>query len=186
MNQITEKDFPIDIRWVVKSALQFLIPAIVLILYYYLETTRFASSTRPKSDSAPYFSLIFAFAYPITGISVIWLRLKNFHFSLDPKCLTINQGIINKSQIHIPYGVIQNILVKQSILDRLFGLAFLTVENAVGQGAFYEGRQKVEPVGVHGNKVSIPGLKKEHAEKLKDVLLQKMKENPHTDTKSGL
>ena len=115
--------------------------------------------------------------------------------------LTLRQGILSKQQRHIPYGVIQNLFVKQDLFNRVFGLASLTVENASqGAGAFTapqeqkvfglrvgnQRQQQVEMVGFSGNKVSIPGLTKQNAETLKEIVLQKMKENPIEDSQSGL
>jgi len=88
---------------------------------------------------------------------------------------------------YIPYGVIQNIIVKQDLFDRIFGLASLIIENASESGGAFElQNQQVETVGFYGNKVTIHGLTKTNAEILKSIILQKMKENPTEDTRSGL
>ena len=107
---------------------------------------------------------------------------------------------MSKQERHIPYGVIQNIYVKQDLLDRLFGLASLAIENASQGAGSQDGnttkifgmtfsnqrRQQTEIVGFRGNKVSVPGLTKQNAEVLKGIVLQKMKENPIEDSQSGL
>ena len=141
------------------------------------------------------------FAYPIFDFMVTILRRATFHYSIDEQFLTLRQGILSKQERHIPYGVIQNIFVKQDLLDRILGLASLTIENASqGAGALAASqeltafgfriggrrRPRIEMVGFSGNKVNIPGLKKINAEILKEIILKKMKENPIEDSQSGL
>lgn len=113
-----------------------------------------------------------------------------FHYLLEEKFLTIQQGIISKQQKHTPYGVIQNIFVRQDIFDRLFNLASLTIENAAQAGGINNLRasksNKYEKIGFRGNRIVIPGLKREDAESLKIAILEKMKANPIDDSQSGL
>jgi uncharacterized membrane protein YdbT with pleckstrin-like domain len=137
----------------------------------------------------------------IFRVIVTIFKRANFHYSLEEKFLTLKQGILSKQERHIPYGVIQNLLVKQDLFDRIFNLASLTIENAA-QGAGYltsprqekvfgirisrRQQQQAEIVGFSGNRVSIPGLTKINAEALKRLVLEKMKENPIEDSQSGL
>lgn len=132
------------------------------------------------------------------------LIIANFHYSTDDKFFVVRQGVFSKKQRNLPYGVIQNVLVKQDWFDRVFGLASLSVENAslAGGGGKNKmswwnqlkygakigayGQQDQESVGSSGNKVNIPGLRKKDAEALKIILLQRVKENPIEDSQSGL
>jgi len=199
MNEvITEKNYPVQRLWVIKSirrslfALIFFIPPL-LISYRYSKTSK---------DTEIYFYIIIIVGFVISHFIVTILRRANFYYSVEEKFLTLRQGILSKQQRYIPYGVIQNLFVKQDLFDRIFGLASLTIENA-SQGAGSLAvpqqqkvfglhivgnpqRQRVEMIGFSGNKVSIPGLTKASAEILKGIVLQKMKENPIEDSQSGL
>ena len=104
----------------------------------------------------------------IAGIIVPILQRAPFHYATEENFLTVKQGILSKQQRHIPYGVIQNLFVEQDLFDRFFGLASLTIENA------------------SQSNVNIPGLTEEDAETLKEIILQKMKDNPIKDNQSGL
>ncbi len=198
---ITEKNYPIQGLWLLKSILRSLLYLIILMLYFWL--SRF--SERKDSEISLYISLIFIFATIFQSVITILCRA-TFHYSIEGQFLTLRQGILSKQERHIPYGVIQNIFVKQDLFDRIFGLASLIVENASqGAGAFTTPQeQKVfglrignqqqqqieiigfEIIGFSGNKVIIPGLKKQNAETLKEIILQKIKENPIEDSQSGL
>jgi membrane protein YdbS with pleckstrin-like domain len=117
--------------------------------------------------------------------------------------MILHQGILSKQQRNIPYGVIQNIFVHQRLVDRIFGLASLSIENASQGGGNQNSnntkafgitisnqqtkkRGELEMPGFNGNKISIPGLTKQNAEALRELILQKMKDNPVEDNQSGL
>jgi len=190
---ITEKNYPIQGLWVFKSFILSLLMIILVLLFWFSPF----SGNKGTEISLYIPAIIFAIYYFVVTI----LRRATFHYSIDGQFLTLRQGILSKQQRHIPYGVIQNLFVKQDLLDRIFGLASLTVENASqGSGAFTapqkqkvfgllvgnKRQQQVEMVGFSENKVSIPGLTKQNAETLKEIVLQKMKENPIEDSQSGL
>jgi len=192
---ITEKNYPVQGLWILKSIIGSLLSLIILLPFFWF--SRFSESK--DSEISLYIPLIIIFA--ISHFIVTILRRATFHYSIEGQFLTLKQGILSKQQRHIPYGVIQNLFVKQDLFDRIFGLASLTIENA-SQGAGTltapqqqkvfglrignQQRQQVEMVGFSGNEVSIPGLTKANAEILKGIVLQKMKENPIEDSQSGL
>lgn len=172
---ITEKNYPITKLWIFKTPIIIILMNIVALFFgYYF----------------PYLVL----ALPIMLIANPLIRM-NFHYSLGEKYFNVKQGVISKKQKNLPYAVIQNVFVKQDIFDRIFGLACLKVENAsMGGGkakkrksfTLTSGGSDSESVGASGNKVNIPGLKKQSAEELKNLILQKIKENPLEDNQSGL
>jgi len=168
---VTEKNYPITKLWIFKAPIIIVVITIVALFFGY------------------YFPYL-VIALPIYLIANPLIRA-NFHYSLDDKYFRVRQGVISKKQRNLPYGVIQNVFVEQDLFDRIFGLASLRIENASQAG----GGQKVrwwnksfgsksnvygqgEGLGSSGNKVNLPGLKKQNAEALKNILLQKMKENP--------
>lgn len=189
MNEIiTEKKYSVQNLWILKSVLGSLFTLIFFIPYFI-----FSSQTNEINENLEinlYIIIIIGFAFFHLIITI--LKKINFHYSIGDKFLTLKQGILSKQQRNIPYEVIQNIFVKQDLFDRIFRLSSLTIENAS-----YDTRhlitskrqlqqQQIEMPGFFGNKVSIPGLTKQSAEILKEIILQKMKENPIEDSQSGL
>lgn len=184
---IPEQNYPIQFKWVFKSLISIIIYSVIFLILFIFE-----------HNNNLY--LIFFILYTPIYFIILILRRSNFHFSIEDKFLTLKQGILSKQQRHIPYGVIQNVFVKQDIFDRIFNLASLALENAsygagvtntpnskiFGLTVNNQKKERVEMVGFSGNKVSIPGLTKEDAESLKTIVLQKMKENPIEDSQSGL
>jgi membrane protein YdbS with pleckstrin-like domain len=170
---VSEKDYPITKLWIFKAPINIVLVSIIAILFGY------------------YFPYLLI-ALPIYLIANPLIRA-NFHYSIEDKFFVVKQGVFSKKQRNLPYGVIQNVLAKQDIFDRIFGLASLRVEDASRGGGgsarksfrLTSSRQG-ESVGASGNKVNIPGLRKKDAEALKNIILQKMKENPIEDSQSGL
>lgn len=167
---VNEKNYPITKLWIFKAPLIIIVISIVALLFGY------------------YFPYLLI-ALPIYLIANPLIRA-NFHYSTEDKFFVVRQGVFSKKQRNLPYGVVQNVFVKQDVFDRIFGLASLRIENASqsgGKGNFGGSKsfrlggtyqQQGETVGSSGNKVNIPGLKKNSAEALKAILLQRMKENP--------
>jgi uncharacterized membrane protein YdbT with pleckstrin-like domain len=131
-----------------------------------------------------------------------YLKRKNFHFLFEENYITLNQGILSKQQKHVRYDTIQNVLINQNLSDKILGISTVLIENMSGGDAIgsinnsYAATQVARDnshsldnaydVGFVGNRVFIPGLKKQDAESLKQLVLQKMKENPTHDSGSGL
>lgn len=173
----TEKEYPITLLWVFKGPAFLLLFNILFVLFGFYNLY-----------------LLFAFFFYLVANPIIRSR---FHYAVEDKYLVVNQGVFKKIQRNLPYNVIQNVFVKQDLFDRVFGLASLRVENASDNGMspkkksfWFQGSAKSsgisDSVGSSGNKINIPGLRKGHAEALRGLVLQKMKENPLSDNLSGL
>lgn len=175
---ITKKVYPIEGRWVFKSVWGTLL---VLAFLLYL-----AQNIKQETGIYRYDAFIFI-PIVITQLIATYLQLINFHYSLDDKAIVLRQGIFSKKQRLMHYGSIQNVLVKQDLYDKIFGLASITIENA-SHGAGFQNirRSATDLLGFRGNKICVPGLKKQNAEALRNIILQKMKDNPIQDSKSGL
>ncbi len=120
----TEKEYPITLLWVFKAP---------IILLFFLIIAFFFG-----------FLLIYALvALPIFLIANPIIRSR-FHYSVENKYFVINQGVFRKIQRNLPYGVIQNVFVKQDLFDRIFGLASLKIEDASA------GRSDIKKLAVSG------------------------------------
>ncbi len=181
----TEKEYPITRLWIFKTFIIIIFVSIIAIFFGY------------------WFPYLIAMI-PVSLIINALIRA-NFHYSTDDKFFVVRQGVISKKQHNLPYGVIQNIFVKQDLFDRIFGLATLRIENASDGGGkgILGGKKEYDwgdvfaivsktnqnqdaGVGSYGNRINIPGMSKISAETLKGIVLQKMKENPSSDSQSGL
>ena len=101
-------------------------------------------------------------------ISFIWAKLtyKNYRFGLTSKTIRIEQGVINKKYVDIPYNRIQNIDIYQGLLARLLGLATLQIQTA----GYSQGRSLWSVLNPEGR---LLGVSYQTAQKLRDELVQR-------------
>lgn len=181
---ITEKNYPIRSIWLLKLIFQngIFFFSIIIMYFIIIEIS--------KLQYPIYLFLMLFFIPIILQLFGLILQRINFHYAIENNFLKLNQGVISKKQGNIPYGVIQDIMLKQDLFDKIFNLATLIIENISHGGnndVSYRRRSLFEyQIGSTGNKIYIPGLLKEDAESLRDVILQKMKENPMVENQSGL
>lgn len=164
---VTEKEYPITNRYIFRNSVSYIITLIAAAGLYFLL----------GSEGLMY--IVWGFIVGIFGITSLVLKRSNFHYSLDDKYLNIDQGVFKKSQVHIPYHSIQDVIITQNILDKIFGTTFLIIENFSGSDGFVS-RKGPEPIGVVGNRINIPGLRPKDAETLRDIILKQIKNNPST------
>lgn len=190
--EVNEKRYPIETVSVIKSAVTPILPIVVMSLVMALGIFLDAHSFEV--------TLYFVLAVLFLPFNIIYFFVwrNSFTYALNEQFMTLGQGILSRQQRNIPYGVLQNILIKQDLMDRLLGLGTLVVENAAQNGAAPDSAvtifgmrvqpngKEVEVAGFSGNRVMIPGLKLENAQTFRDAILKKMKEHPLHDNESGL
>jgi len=182
---VTEKDYSIRNRWIMKLSISNL-----FISFFTASGVALLFKVASQGIEMPLFFYIIIFipvflVVFISRIVVIVLQKEFFHYEIGDKFLTIKQGIISKQQRQLPYSVIQNLFIRQSLLDRIFNLSLLNIENAQKGALTAVNRPTLDVIGSIGNTIYIPGLDPNDAETLKNLVLQKMKENPAEST-SGL
>ncbi|MGJ8592884.1 MAG: PH domain-containing protein [Aquaticitalea sp.] len=63
-------------------------------------------------------------------LSIAYLKYKNFIFHIDKEEFHLNKGILKKEMIRIPKSKIQNVYIKQNVLQQLIDVVSLTIETA--------------------------------------------------------
>ncbi|MCG2612492.1 PH domain-containing protein [Flavobacterium sp. SM15] len=100
----------------------------------------------------------------IFGLSVLFGRIsfRKRGYAFRQHDLLYKSGIISESTTIIPYNRIQHVALHEGFISRLFGLAEIEVFTAGG-----------------GNSdIQIPGIEKEKAQNIKQLLMQKLTEEP--------
>jgi membrane protein YdbS with pleckstrin-like domain len=170
--EVTEKRYPIQKKWIIYSLVSRLISGIFAVLifipiYYYLRSIDVAVSVESKIKFFGAFGFVVISSLVSTISLPLWVM--NFHYALEDENITIRSGIIAKSVRNIRYGVIQDVLINQGLLDRILGLSSLTIENAA-QG---------------GLKITIPGLLDADAKTMKQLIQKRMQENSSNEAQTG-
>lgn len=127
---------------------------------------KFLSSGQLLSTSTAAF-LVIMLSYLI--FCFVWAKLtyKFWLYDITEDAYKMEQGVIYKRYVSIPYERIQNVDIHRGIIARLLGLSELRIQTAgfggaQGKwGAWSEGR--------------LPGIDKEKAEQLREQLISKLK-----------
>jgi len=122
--KISSKDYPITDEWTVSSVIMVLIGTIIAAVI-----SSFGVETIAVIPIILMFSIIFVL---IIGGILIWK--KNYYFEFMEDYILLKTSILNKEENHLPYKSIQNVTLSQGVIDRLFGIATVIVENAASKG----------------------------------------------------
>lgn len=87
---------------------------------------------------------------------------KTYFYNLTDEYVIIRKGLIAPQEVTIPYEKIQDIYVDQDILDRMFGLYDVHISS---------------PTATSGLAAHIDGVNKEIAEKLREIILTRVRSN---------
>ncbi|MDB4984067.1 MAG: hypothetical protein JWM20_246 [Patescibacteria group bacterium] len=141
---ISSKEYPIESKWLfvasVVSAGRTLISLVIVALILAVKVRNISLHSIG----------IFAFligtylVWAISKIAILMIWRKNYYFEFTEDYILMKTGVFTRSETHVPYRTIQNTTISQNFLDRLFGLAGVSVENASSGGATFIVGQSVK------------------------------------------
>ena len=150
---------------------QFIIGGVFLLFFLTMFITPMLAEEMADKEFSPYF-WIFKVAL-IFGLYLIfcyvWAKLtyRFWLYDITEDAYKMEQGVIWKRYVSIPYERIQNVDIHRGVIARLLGLSELRIQTAgfggaQGKwGAWSEGR--------------LPGIDRERAEQLREQLISKVK-----------
>jgi membrane protein YdbS with pleckstrin-like domain len=195
-NFINETIYPILKIWVAKKGvLSFMTYTFFSFFAYF--SFKLIESSYDRLQSYVYLIPISFTTLLFLDVTFVILEKKYFRFELGQEYITIKEGIIKKQERHIPYGVIQDITITQTLWDRVFNIATLSANNATQYASTNQqniGNNEISAsgsyadfiLGSNGSNFSLPGQRPQAAENIKKIILEKMKENPDWGLQSGL
>lgn len=113
------------------------------------------------------FVLIGYFAILFLGVMFTY---NNFMFEIDETGLTIQSGVINKSQVSLPFDQVQNVNIERTLMDRLLGLSKVSIETA-GSALGNVSNGSASPGGKFKAEAVLPGIQLDKAKKIHDLLI---------------
>ncbi len=90
----------------------------------------FHADTKDLSDTLSYVQIGFIalfFSSFFIGLLAGWIQYASYKFALDENAIKIEQGIITKKEIAIPYRQIQSVNIERRFLDRINGVSHLYI-----------------------------------------------------------
>ncbi|MDB5259577.1 MAG: hypothetical protein JWO73_785 [Candidatus Taylorbacteria bacterium] len=164
---ISEKTYPLTGKWVTVSVISRAISSIAFAFFLVLI---FVIKAKDISIQDNLGVIILSFV-GLVGVSFVWrlitlfLWKKNYAFSFNADNIYYKDGIFSLSEKHMPYSSIQDVTVSQGFVDRMFGLATVSIENAASQAVVTsKGSRAVF------NGILIQGLTPQNANKITDLL----------------
>lgn len=165
--EVSSNTYPLTGKWLAVTLFSrllgsFVYPGfIILIIYGQLEEISIF-------DNWPYVVLAWlalGVLTMITRIITLFLWRSNYAFNFTEEHIYFREGIISISEKHMPYSSIQDVTVHQGILERIFGLAKVKIENASPQPIVVGRGQRVVFAGV-----LLQGLSLADANKITNLL----------------
>lgn len=96
--------------------------------------------------------------------SIVWKS--NFHFAFLPDYIQLSTQVLAKSEQHMPYRTVQDVVVRQGILERMFGLATVFIQNAASISVPRSGGRGA----IASQAMNIPGQTLEGANKIAEIV----------------
>ena len=111
------------------------------------------------------FGLLLVAALPVL-LYLAWLapprRYRAWGYSMDAEELQVRRGVWTRAQTVVPLDHVQHIDVSQGPLERAFGICSLVLHTA----------------GTLHSQIVLPGLTRETAERIRDEIRRRMREEP--------
>ncbi len=166
-SNISSITYPISPRWLISIIAGSLLSSIIIILVFGAQLVSFLSHGATPSAFAYVgggYLILFCCIFGLQVIgSLLWKA--NFSWAFTPSFLEIHTGVISKSQTHLPYSSIQDVLIKQGMIERLFGLCTVTIQNAAQMNSGYQ--RKGTPSGTN-----FPGQPLAKGQELVEIIRQ--------------
>ncbi|MEK7628236.1 MAG: PH domain-containing protein [Patescibacteria group bacterium] len=140
LKEISRDRYPLTKEWYVGELLKtFLQIAFSLPLWYFViffgasddDGTSFVTMLSPNAHSLFIWSFV-----GLAGLFIIWQFIKlslwvmHYRYQFTDEFIEQRVGILTVEEKHMPYSVVQNIVVKQGVIDRILGIADVQIENA--------------------------------------------------------
>ncbi len=180
---ISSKNYPISDKWMtmatVNSVFIGLYSALMFCLVFggaFLRGSRY-TYTSSSSPSVNWRALIVVFiVITVIGFAIAVVRniiwKKNFYFEFTPDYVLRKTSVISTHETHLPYKSIQDVILKQGIIEKIFGLGTVLIQNAA-QNGFQMPRGSIfamASAAQNRNGVTVVGLPYEKARELSDIL----------------
>lgn len=184
LNQkISSDTYPISDKWLQSALLEGVKQSVFFTVFIGLMSSQILEETGVSFSNITLWAFILfaiVFLYKIIWIS-IWKS--NYYFEFTPEFIVLKTGVIGRQENHLPYKSIQNVINKQSIIDRILGLSTVVIENAAVQTApTLRGRSATE-----GSNISLVWQTPAKAQELNEIVNNIVsKLNPQNSNSMGL
>lgn len=145
----------------VSSFIRTMFPLVLVFIFFYVFFTSPWASSSNINETIPPISTSNIVLSIYLGISLLILfvqffyqkaHLSTFYYDLTSQNIVVRKGPISPGEITIAYERVQDVYVKQGLLDRMFGLYNVYISSATGNLAYIDGLERASADGVR-NKI---------------------------------
>jgi uncharacterized membrane protein YdbT with pleckstrin-like domain len=192
--KVSTETFPISGAWTFSAIIGAFFYSLLLTLIFgswigRLAADVFSAATVSSTDSGSILGYAFLLFLLIFFGRIIWVLLwkSSYYFEFLPDYILLRTGVISRSENHLPYKSIQNVTNKQGIIERILGIATVSVENA----AFVNTTQKSFSLSGGGGSsrsagIALVGQPRERADQLNQILNQITSAQGNTSISMGV
>lgn len=121
--------------------------------------------------------LILVALFYLVKFVYLWLWQMHYKYEFGPEYIYMKTGVLSVTEKNMAYNTVQDVRISQTIVDRMFGVADVIIENAsANQSANFNLNNKKQSSGING--IVIEGLSLLNARKIveevKSVLINKV------------
>ena len=170
--EISSKKYPLSDKWFTLAIVSRIASSFGFVAAFIIFFMLKANSDLQNFSGSGFYA--FAIWIAVGSVSMVWsvialfLWRKNYAFNFTEENIYYREGVISLSEKNMPYSSIQDVTVRQGVLERFFGLGKVVIENAAQQ-QMVVGRAGAQQLGGFGG-VMIQGVSIEDANKITNIL----------------
>ncbi len=178
--KISSATYPISGAWVFSAIVgaffySFLLTLILGSWFVRIVASLFSSSSIDSLNSGSVVGYVVLLFLIVFFGRIIWVLIwkSQYYFEFLPDYILLRTGVISRSENHLPYKAIQNVTNRQGVIERMLGIATVSIENAAFVGVAQKsfslsgGRSMARSAGI-----ALIGQPVEKAESLNQLLNQ--------------
>jgi membrane protein YdbS with pleckstrin-like domain len=159
----TIKQYPLERRKIAKKLTVAMISWTIFLGICLIITTALSKSITTDSSIFRTISLCIITLYIIIFMIQLWYQnqyYKRYFYNIATDFLVIKKGVIMPHETMLPYEKLQDVYMDQDLFDRIFNLWDVHVSTATAMS---------------GHEAHIDGVNRENAEKLRELILNKIR-----------
>ncbi|MSU55527.1 MAG: hypothetical protein EXS46_03270 [Candidatus Taylorbacteria bacterium] len=144
--EISSDKYPLSSKWMFGEIITKVFQAFFSIAIIFFVLSIQMSDRKTSSDFLFLFYGAFILIPLLWGFVTPFLWRKNYSFKFSPEFIYYKTGIISIEEKHMPYGTIQNVNVKQGVMDRILGISKVMIENAAAAQTITDNQGRITAV----------------------------------------
>lgn len=191
LEQIKQSEYPFSLEWYVGQMISLCFKAILSLSGILIYLLLVASNDKKGTET-----LLQTYAGEIVlgviGIQFVFslarlvLWVKNYHYEFGKDFILYRTGVLAISETHMPYNSIQNVVTKQTLTDRILGLADIVIENAAQSSPVNAIARRNQMQASTQGQVIIKGLFAEEASRFSQTIRKVILDARTTSSNKGL